>query len=279
MPNALLSHLAGLISPMETEEYWTESDRTSGTEAGHRILEALFNAMSDIVRKTGEPTTGNLAAWLDSETIEDAGYAADDVARLSQANTFTGNQEITGNLQFAEMSVGTSPTALLPGLWTEGGPGDPPVLTWRPSDTYISVIEGTGTIHMHGGATARARAAFKETETELNTPLKAGGGIITEDWNTPTLQNGWVWYGAPFASPAYKKDPQGFVHIKGLVRSGTGSTIFTLPPGYRPAEVLHIASQANLALALVRIDNVSGNVDATGSNVWFSLAIPPFEAA
>ena len=48
--------------------------------------------------KTGTPTAGQVAQWDDANTVESAGFAASDVARLSQSNTFTvGNQQVTAS--------------------------------------------------------------------------------------------------------------------------------------------------------------------------------------
>lgn len=56
----------------------------------------------------------------------------------------------------------------------------------------------------------------------------------------PTLTTGWQNYGAPEEVAQYWKDnASGTVHIQGLIKYPTGtpasgSTIFTLPEGYRP---------------------------------------------
>lgn len=51
----------------------------------------------------------------------------------------------------------------------------------------------------------------------------------------PAYQNSWTFYGAPYSKAAYVKDALGFVHLLGVIKSGTlGSPAFTLPPGYRP---------------------------------------------
>lgn len=53
----------------------------------------------------------------------------------------------------------------------------------------------------------------------------------------PAFQNSWVNFsagGIGFASAAFLKDGLGFVHIKGLVKSGVAAVIFTLPTGCRP---------------------------------------------
>lgn len=55
-------------------------------------------------------------------------------------------------------------------------------------------------------------------------------------WITPTLLNSWVNYGAGYDPAGYLKDPLGFVHLRGQIKSGTvNSTVFVLPVGYRPS--------------------------------------------
>ena len=58
---------------------------------------------------------------------------------------------------------------------------------------------------------------------------------LQDNWIFPTLLNGWVNYNDGWNTTAYMKDELGFVHIHGLVRSGTiDRAIFKLPIGYRP---------------------------------------------
>lgn len=57
-------------------------------------------------------------------------------------------------------------------------------------------------------------------------------------WTTLSLQNSWVTYGWPFATPSYYKDEHGVVHLRGLAKNGTvtnGTVVATLPAGHRPA--------------------------------------------
>ncbi len=61
---------------------------------------------------------------------------------------------------------------------------------------------------------------------------------IQQAWQVPTLLNNWVNYGEGFNSCGYWKDSFNVVHLRGLVKSGAiGSVIFTLPTGYRPANI------------------------------------------
>lgn len=63
-----------------------------------------------------------------------------------------------------------------------------------------------------------------------------GGGTGDASWTAPTLLGSWVNFGSPTANAGYRKDGQGFVHLRGAVKTGTINTaIFTLPSGYRPA--------------------------------------------
>lgn len=55
-------------------------------------------------------------------------------------------------------------------------------------------------------------------------------------WIALTLSGSWANYGSPFPTAAYRKVGS-VVYLKGLVRNGTpGTTIGTLPVGYRPSE-------------------------------------------
>jgi len=60
--------------------------------------------------------------------------------------------------------------------------------------------------------------------------------LTPEAWITPTLLNGWVNFGAPRESLSFRKTTSGDVVIRGNVKSGaSGTVVFTLPTGYRPA--------------------------------------------
>lgn len=111
------------------------------------------------------------------------------------------------------------------------------------------------------------------TETEMDVKLATKANTTLEDWQVPTLENGWTIYGPTFSQPGFYKDPLGRVHIRGVVALGTiGQTIFTLPAGYRPlSTVLIFVAIANNAFARVTIYTDGRVVAAVGSNVWFSL--------
>lgn len=99
-------------------------------------------------------------------------------------------------------------------------------------------------------------------------------------WQSLALQNSWANFGAPYANAAYMKDSLGFVHLKGLVKSGaSGSTIFTLPAGYRPSETHYIPGLSNDAVSSMTIA-ADGTVKAFGGSVsaWTTLSQITFRA-
>jgi hypothetical protein len=65
----------------------------------------------------------------------------------------------------------------------------------------------------------------------------------------PPFQNGWHNFGGGFSTGGFFKDALGIVHLKGNLTGGTGNgtTAFTLPEGYRPAEALVIPAAGGVA--------------------------------
>jgi len=93
-----------------------------------------------------------------------------------------------------------------------------------------------------------------------------------QGWQSPTLANGWIYYGAPFHTPGYMKDTLGFVHLAGLVKNGVvGYNVFTLPTGYRPGSTIGFATYCSTGIASVYIDS-GGNVTfPSGANGFVFL--------
>ena len=93
--------------------------------------------------------------------------------------------------------------------------------------------------------------------------------------------NAWVSWGSPYAAVGYWRDPLGFVHLHGVVLSGTvGLAAFTLPPGLRPAfeQTLHVLSNGTTG----RIDITTGGEvipKAPSTNASVSLDNISFKAA
>lgn len=100
-------------------------------------------------------------------------------------------------------------------------------------------------------------------------------------WTTPTLLNDWVNYNsATHATAAYQKDASGFVHLKGLVKDGSGlsTIVFTLPAGYRPALRMHFGTVSDDAFGYFYVDTTGDIVISVGSTAYFSLDTGTFKA-
>ena len=100
-------------------------------------------------------------------------------------------------------------------------------------------------------------------------------------WVWPTMENSWVEYQtrstatqSSYEAPGYYKDELGFVHLRGLAKSGTiGATMFTLPAGYRPEKELIFSILTNHATAAGSLTvEADGKVTVqTGANGWVPL--------
>ncbi len=93
-------------------------------------------------------------------------------------------------------------------------------------------------------------------------------------WTTANLENGWACYNeSAYDCPSYTMTSAGIVVFRGLAKDGS-STIFSMPEGLRPIQVLMAASAGSGTPTMSRI-NVHSNGSiiyaSGGSNAWVSL--------
>lgn len=149
------------------------------------------------------------------------------------------------------------------GSWTTGSVVTSSAKSWNlPANTYTNgnVIEWQVTTK---GADATwspwsASAFVTAFVTKLIVPRwNVGMGemqvdVAGHDWivvgsggSAPAFQGTWINYGAPYRSASFCRRA-GFTVLGGLVKSGAaGSTIFTLPVGYRPAASIIVDAIVN----------------------------------
>ena len=99
------------------------------------------------------------------------------------------------------------------------------------------------------------------------------------DIQAATLLGAWVNFGT-YAPAGFYKEPNGIVHLVGLIKSGVIiSDAFTLPVGMRPAqrEIFIVAS--NGGAGTVDVNTTGAVTIASGSNVYVSLSGISFRAA
>ena len=101
--------------------------------------------------------------------------------------------------------------------------------------------------------------------------------VVPDPWIAPTLQGLWINYGAPHENAGYYKDALGIVHLKGLIRNGTG-LMFTLPVGYRPAEYNIFPAWSAGGFARIDVESNGDVIRSAGSGVSYSLANITFRA-
>ena len=90
----------------------------------------------------------------------------------------------------------------------------------------------------------------------------------------PAFANSWANYGAGWGDAAFWKDPFGWVHLRGLIKTGTvPSAVFTLPPGFRPGvnELFAVVSNGTLGRVDAQTDGQIV-VQSPSSNVWLTLS-------
>lgn len=87
-------------------------------------------------------------------------------------------------------------------------------------------------------------------------------------WQSVSYSSGWVDYGASYETTQYRKNIAGMVEIKGFIKSGTtapGTTIFTLPVGYRP----HLWNYYPVTLP----SGTAGSVEIRNTGVFSTVSV------
>jgi hypothetical protein len=100
-------------------------------------------------------------------------------------------------------------------------------------------------------------------------------------WQNATLLNGWVNYDSRTAQ--YRKDAEGYVWLRGLVKNGAMNTaILNLPVGYRPynrdTNEYHIPVVTADAFGHVTVASTGDITPRTGNPVWYDLGNIHFKA-
>lgn len=94
-----------------------------------------------------------------------------------------------------------------------------------------------------------------------------------------SLRNGWVNYGDVYQTAKARKDPAGYVHLEGAIKSGSGD-IATLPVGFRPNEDIILIVAANDGVDTFGRINITAQgiiKYISGGNRFISLgSIPSF---
>lgn len=171
------------------------------------------------------------------------------------------------------------------------------------SDVYVSVTS-LGVIAQQAVANNAAQPALPSADAQWLQRVVTNGTTITRiddlrnltplhgitpSWQNAVYQNSWIDFDAGsgagnFGGLQYHKDFAGFVHLRGLAKSGTvtaGTVIATLPVGFRPASGRQMLFEVTSNDARGRIDIANDGTIKTGagiSNAWVSFANIHFRA-
>lgn len=91
----------------------------------------------------------------------------------------------------------------------------------------------------------------------------------------PVFQNSWVNFGTGYEEAGFYKDSFGRVFLCGTVKSGgAGTTIFTLPAGYRPKNREQFAVSTGTAEQHGRVDITTGGdvMHVSGATAYVQLS-------
>lgn len=233
---------------------------TSGNSQTLRVK----NSASANVTIASNSTGGTRYDWLyikiDPDKAKDPAVDASDVATL-----------VVSRSTSASVDNGTPPTYGTELAVITVANGASSITNSNITDKRINRLISIGNIN--GGSTAGVL-------------MSDGSGNVTshaeQSWITPTFQNSWVNYGSGFDDCKYMKDSLGFVHLKGMAKSGTsGAAIFTLPVGYRPAATLYFACPnggGTAFMGIVSIDSSGIIKNDSGTNTYQSLNGITFKA-
>jgi hypothetical protein len=167
-------------------------------------------------------------------------------------------------------SVVTFPGVVRAGTGTAAAP------EWSFSGFTNSGVHATATGAVQIFAGGGNRAVEIASDTKIVT---IPAGLQQESWTEVAYQNSWVSYGGSFASAAYMIDTCGFVHLRGVVKSGTPSDVIcTLPAGYRPTHLMWFPIIANDVFGILQV-TADGYVSCPGGgNVYVTLEGVTFHA-
>lgn len=203
---------------------------TRSTVSGDTALTVATKDYVDTKVSKIASSTDNAIARFDSTAgaIQNSAVTIDDNGKIATVASASGYAPI-------KIPPGTAPSAPVDGdLWTASA----------------GVYYRNGSITQH----------IPRVSISGTAPASPVDGDLWIDNTTPAWTNvvyrsgsGWMDYSSNFNGAQYMKDANGFVHLRGLVKSGSG-IMFTLPSGYRPLKWLIFTQYSNTTSWSCRLD-------------------------
>ena len=142
-------------------------------------------------------------------------------------------------------------------------------------NTFYSTAANVNAWDVRLGATANGdpfNATLSSFRHDRNHLINTNGGTLNcfnnyttkDDWQTPALQNGWLAFGSNDQAPQFMKDLTGRVWLRGTIKSGSpftsGSTILSIPAGFRPGKTLEFPVYTSSGLGSVQVEFSQGDM-------------------
>lgn len=243
-------------------------------DSADQSIGLTVNTDGTIVLNGGSPST----TWLSLDTII---FNNDPSVTWNNSPLINGWATVNGNppAQYAKDAIGR--------LWNRGVIVNPTTPT-ADQTIYVEPVGFRPDFQPHVANLSTGVFGFHTSNSAGNYTWKFGSGSTADfwvdqgvgiasgvgSWTNATMSNGWLNYDPNNYAPArYWKDPDGVVHLQGLIKGGTlgGATIFTLPVGMRPKLGLLYATASNNAFARCDIKADGTVAAAAGSATWYSL--------
>jgi hypothetical protein len=228
------------------------------------------------------PKLANGAVTAAKQAIAVGGVLAGTLPNPTHA---PGDHTFTGGLTQVSRDTGAA-TPYLPHLelYTPNvtNPGAAVWLRFRSAQGWATAIGAVVGSWWHAFADSTGAVVWGWDGSKLK--LAAAGG----EWVNLTMNGVWTSWdgGTNWNLAGYRKAPDGFVHLRGLIRSngsGLGSSAATLPVGFRPAKYHYFAQPASGAYFAGWYVQPDGQItlqhlSTTMGDTYFSLAGITFPA-
>lgn len=118
-------------------------------------------------------------------------------------------------------------------------------------------------------------------QNALNAKAAVNHDHLPQAWEDIPLASGWSNYGAGYVVPRCRKFMGDLIEVRGVIKKSTAlvtnEIIATLPAGYRPSEIMLLATWASGGTSRIQIEPsgvirlASGNSSGVGLSFLFGL--------
>lgn len=246
---------------------------------------AVNTGLSDSNRQTALQSTKSVKVTINATSVV-AGRTFTQSGNI-RANSQNNNIGTTSNTQALQITSNPSDSTVNAGAnatFTASASGTSPTVQWQQStdngSSWANISGATSSTLARNSVAAtmdgyQYRAVFTNSYGSITTS-SARLGVNYSSWTTMSMSSGWSNYGGAYDTAAYLRTTSGIVSLKGLIVKSSavssGEVIATLPPSYRPSNVLMFTTSTNSNVySQVRVFP-NGNITADKADAgWLSL--------